>query len=166
MPKELTTPSYIKALIQPRAKSESGRKVWSIDLQYVWLPFFTATNVQGDTAIPREAIGAPLRLSKDKDGSVRFSKTGRPVLKVAGELSEAIRMVRDNFVASLTGYAGQVMKAKPDDYKAMALTCHQAGAPIIERANADIAAAVLLAAQTVAAETAPAAETDKVLVAA
>jgi len=163
---DIKTPSYIKALIQPRAKAESGRKVWSIDLQYVWLPFFTATNVQGDTAIPCEAIGAPLRLGKDKDGSVRFNKTGRPVLKVAGELSEAIRMVRDNFVSSLVGYAGQVMKAKPEDYKAMAEACHQAGEPIIQRANADIAAAVLLAAQAAIDQTAPAAETEKVPVAA
>ena len=163
---DIKTPGYIKALIQPRAKAESGRKVWSIDLQYVWLPFFTATNVQGDTAIPCEAIGAPLRLGKDKDGSVRFNKTGRPVLKVAGELSEAIRMVRDNFVASLTSYAGQVMKAKPEDYKAMAETCHQAGTPIIEQANADIAAAVLLAAQAAIDQAPPPTETAKVPVSA
>jgi len=162
---DIKTPSYIKALIQPRAKAESGRKVWSIDLQYVWLPFFTATNVQGETAIPCEAIGAPLRLAKDKDGSVRFGKTGRPVLKVAGELSEAIRMTKDNFVSSLMGFAGQVMKAKPDEYKAEAEACRQAGEPVIERANSDIAAAVLIAAQA-AAETAPAAEANKVLAAA
>ena len=72
---DIKTPSYIKSLLQPTTKRESGRKVWSIDLQYVWLPFFTATNVQGDTAIPHEAIGAPLRLAKDKDGSVKFKKT-------------------------------------------------------------------------------------------
>jgi len=150
MPKELTTPSYIKALIQPRQKSESGRKVWSIDLQYVWLPFFTATNTQGDTAIPHDAIGAPLRLAKDKDGSVKFTKSGRPVLKVAGDLSEAIRMVRENFVAGLIGYAGQVMKAKPDEYKAEAEACHEAGAPIIQKANDDLAQAVLDAAQATA----------------
>jgi hypothetical protein len=163
MPKEITTPSYIKALIQPRPKSESGRKVWSIDLQYVWLPFFTATNVQGDTAIPHEAIGAPLRLAKDKDGSVKFNKAGRPVLRVAGELSEQIRMVRENFVAGLVSYSGQVMKAKPDEYKSEAEACHQAGAPIMQKANDDIAQAILLAAQTAAA---PATETDKVPVAA
>ncbi|MDD4986222.1 MAG: hypothetical protein PHQ43_10635, partial [Dehalococcoidales bacterium] len=135
---DIKTPSYIKALTQPRPKAESGRKVWSIDLQYVWLPFFTATNTQGDTAIPHEAIGAPLRLAKDTDGSIRFNKTGRPVLKVAGELSEHIRMVRENFVAGLVGYAGQVMKAKPDEYKAEAEACHQAGEPIIQKANADL----------------------------
>jgi hypothetical protein len=150
MPKELTTPGYIKALIQPRQKSESGRKVWSIDLQYVWIPFFTAKNTQGDTLIPHDAIGAPLRLAKDKDGSVKFNKAGRPVLKVAGELSEAIRMVRENFVSSLVGYAGQVMKAKPDEYKAEAEACHEAGAPIVEKANDDIAQAVLEAAQATA----------------
>ena len=163
---EIKTPSYIKAVLQPRAKSESGRKVWSIDLQYVWLPFFTASNVQGETAIPREAIGAPLRLAKDKDGSVRFNKAGRPVLKVAGELSEAIRMVRENTVAGWMAFAGQVMKAKPDEYRAEAQACHQAGEPIIQRTNADIAAAVLLAAQAAIDQTAPAAETEKVPVAA
>ena len=163
MPKELTTPAYIKTLIQPRPKSESGRKVWSIDLQYVWLPFFTATNTQGDTAIPHEAIGAPLRLAKDKDGSVKFAKSGRPVLRVAGEISDQIRMVRENFVAGLVNYAGQVMKAKPDEYKAEAEACHQAGAPIIEKANTDIAQAVLEAAQAVPNATN---EPEKVLVAA
>ena len=88
-----------------------------------------------ETAITHEALGAPLRLSKDKDGSIRFNKAGRPVLKVAAELSEHIRMVRENFVSGLVGYAGQVMKAKPEEYKAMAEACHKAGAPIIEKAN-------------------------------
>jgi hypothetical protein len=143
----MQTPGYIKALLQPTGKKEGSRKVWSVDLQYVWLPFFTATNVQGDTAVPRDALGAPLRLAKDKDGAVKFSSKGRPVLKVAGELSEQIRLVRENFVAGLVNYAGQVMKTKPDEYKAETEACHQAGAPIIEKANADITAAILAKAE-------------------
>ena len=142
---DIKTPSYIKSLLQPTTKRESGRKVWSIDLQYVWLPFFTATNVQGDTTMPKEAIGAPLRLAKDKDGSVKFKKDGRPVLKVAGELSDGIRMVRENFVAGLVNYAGQVMKQRPDDYKAESAACQAAGAPIIHKANEDITKAQLAA---------------------
>ena len=46
------TATYIKQLVTPQAKSaNTARKVWSIDLEPVWLPFFTATNTMGDTAI-------------------------------------------------------------------------------------------------------------------
>ncbi|MDP3062489.1 MAG: hypothetical protein Q8O40_04650 [Chloroflexota bacterium] len=38
-------PSYIAALLQPQPSKPTGRKVWSIDLETVWLPFLTATNV-------------------------------------------------------------------------------------------------------------------------
>ena len=61
---------------QPNGKKSAGRKVWSVDLETVWIPFFTATNVQGDTAIPHESLGAPVRLSPDKDGSPKFSTAG------------------------------------------------------------------------------------------
>ena len=42
----------------------------------VWVPFFTATNVTGETAVPSEDLGAPLRLSKAKDDSVKFTQGG------------------------------------------------------------------------------------------
>ena len=73
----METPNYIKSLVTPNTKQPQGRKVWSIDLQQVWLPFFTATNTMGDTAIPSEAIGCPLRLGYDKAGQVRFSQAGK-----------------------------------------------------------------------------------------
>ena len=40
----------------------------------------------GDTAIPSEALGAPLRLGYNKDGTVKFSNSGKPVIRVAKEL--------------------------------------------------------------------------------
>src|SRR4030042_4304194 len=104
----METPNYIKTLLKPNGKKSGERKVWSIGLQTVWLPFFVATNVQGDTAGPREALGAPLRLAKDTDGSVKFSKSGRPVLKVAPELADQIRLVRENFVSGLITHTNQV----------------------------------------------------------
>ena len=68
--------TYIKALVTPQAKQAgNSRKVWSVDLETVWLPFFTATNTQGDTAIPSEALGAPLRLGYNKDGTGLNSPT-------------------------------------------------------------------------------------------
>ncbi len=159
----MDTPNYITALLQPTGKKNATRKVWSIDLEYVWLPFFTATNVQGDTAIPHEAIGAPLRLAKAKDGSVKFSQNGRPVLKVAGELSSQIRLVRENFTASLVNYAGEVQKQQPDGYKAEVEACQKAGEPIGQAIHGDVAAAVALrvAEQMADATSAPTAEEPK-----
>jgi hypothetical protein len=40
----METPNYIKSLVMPNGKKPAGRRVWSIDLETVWLPFFYATN--------------------------------------------------------------------------------------------------------------------------
>jgi hypothetical protein len=128
----LNTPSYIKSLLTPTTKQPQGRKVWSIDLQTVWLPFFTATNTMGDTAIPAEAIGCPLRLGYDKAGQVRFSQAGRPVIRVAKEIADNVKLVRDNFTANLLNYAGTVIKDNADGYKAQVALALKAGEPIYQ----------------------------------
>ena len=121
------TPTYIKSLVTPTTKQAQGRKVWSIDLQQVWLPFFTATNTMGDTAIPSDAIGCPFRLGYDKAGQVRFSQSGRPVVRVVKEIADNVRMVRDNFTANLLSYAGQVAKDNAEGYKAQIAQALKAG---------------------------------------
>lgn len=126
------TPSYIKSLLTPTTKKPQGRKVWSIDLEQVWLPFFTATNAQGDTSIPSQAIGCPLRLGYDKAGAVRFSSSGRPLIKVAKEIADNVRLVKDNFTANLLNYAGGVIKSNPDAYKAQVEQARKAGEPIYQ----------------------------------
>ena len=126
------TPSYIKSLLTPTTKQPQGRKVWSIDLQQVWLPFFTATNTLGDTAIPSQAIGCPLRLGYDKAGQVKFSQAGRPVVRVAKELGDSVRLVRDNFTANLLNYAGAVIRDNGDGYKAQVELAKKAGEPIYQ----------------------------------
>ena len=35
----MEVPGYIAALLQPQPSKPTGRKVWSIDLETVWLPF-------------------------------------------------------------------------------------------------------------------------------
>ena len=126
----MNTPSYIKSLVVPTTQKQQGRKVWSIDLQEVWIPFFTATNAQGDTSIPPSALGCPLRLGYDKAGQVRFSQAGRPIIRVAKELSDGVRMVRDNFTANLIAYAGKVANDNTEKYKAMIEASVKAGEPI------------------------------------
>jgi len=128
----MESPNYIKSLLIPSIKKPQGRRVWSIDLEQVWLPFFTATNTQGDTAIPVDALGCPLRLGYDKAGAVRFTQAGRPVVRVAKEIGDNVRLVRDNFTANLLNYAGSVIKDNAEGYKAQVALAKKAGEPITQ----------------------------------
>ena len=129
----------IKSLLKSTPNKGTDRRVWSIPLGGVWLPFFTATNTVGDTAIPAEVLGAPLRLQYNKDGTPKFSQSGRPVIRVVRELSEQIRIVRENFTAGLIAYATQVAQAMPDAYKAQVVAIQGAGHPIREKDAATLA---------------------------
>jgi hypothetical protein len=144
------TPSYIKALLIPNGKKPAGRKVWSIDLETVWLPFFTATNIVGDTRIPAEALGAPLRLAYDADGAVKFSKTGRPITKVVKEIGDSVRMVRDNFTAGLLAYANGVITDNSEGYKAQVEMARKAGEPILSKDRENLQQAMLKAMEAAA----------------
>lgn len=156
------TPNYIKALLSPISKNPSGRKAWSIDLQNVWIPFFSATNTAGDTAIPKEALGAPLRLAYEKDGSVKFSRNGKPTIRIAKELSQNITLVRENFVANLTSYAGSIKENMPDEYANELELQRQAGTPILnnDRDNLDMAISLQIEKQLAEAGSKNVAETD------
>src|SRR5271157_3589935 len=143
----MDTPNYIKSLLAPNTKKPQGRKVWSIDLETVWLPFFTATNTMGDTAIPSDALGCPLRLAYDKAGAVRFSQSGRPVIRVAKELADHVRVVRDNFTANLLNYAGAVMTEHAEAYKAEVGKAVKAGEPIYNHDKVELDKALLAIAE-------------------
>ena len=127
------TPKYIKSLLIPNGQKPAGKRVWGIDLEMVWLPFFMATNLMGDTAISHEALGSPLRLGYSQDGAVKFNKSGRPQIKVVKELSDTIRTVKENFTATLGNYAGGVINSNPEDYKALVSATRKAGEPIINK---------------------------------
>ncbi len=128
----METPSYIQSLlVRNGKKAPPSRRVWSIDLEAVWLPFFTATNTMGNTAIPSEALGAPIRLAYNQDGAVKFSKTGKPVTKVVKDLADSVRLVRENFVAGLQAYSNGVATENPDGYGAEVQKAQEAGQPII-----------------------------------
>lgn len=149
------TPNYIKSLLIPNnGKKPRARRVWGIDLEFVWLPFFFATNTQGDTAIPADALGSPLRLGYNADGSVKFTKTGRPVTKVAKDIADNVRLVRDNFTAGLLAYANGVITDNPDGYGQQVESAKIAGEPILsqDKANLDKAIAEQMAEAVAMAE--------------
>jgi len=148
----METPNYIKTLLMPNGRKPAGRKVWSIDLEQVWLPFFTATNTVGDTHIAPDALGAPLRLGYNADGSVKFSKTGRPITKVVKEMSDNIRMVRENFVAGLVSYSKDVATDNPDGFTAQVQAATVAGEPILAKDKQNLEQALAEAMEKAIAE--------------
>lgn len=157
----MNTPNYIKAMVHPTTQKAQGRKVWSIDLKEVWIPFFVATNAQGDTAIPSAALGCPLRLGYDKAGEVRFSQSGRPIYRIAKELSDGVKMVRDNQIAGMLAFVGEVAESNPDGYKAQIDAANKAGTPIIDHDNAELSKALEAIAEAAAeAEKEATADTD------
>jgi len=85
----------------------------------------------GDTAIPLDALGCPIRLSYDKDGSVKFSKSGRVVTKVVKPIADSVTLIRQNFVANLQQYAEQVATDREEDYAKQIEMATIAGKPII-----------------------------------
>jgi hypothetical protein len=85
-----------------------------------------------------------MRLAYDKTGAVRFSQTGRPVVRVAKELSENVRLVRDNFTANLINFAGEVMESNPNEYKAQLEQSNKAGLPIAQHDSKALSEAIEL----------------------
>ena len=150
----MEVPKYIATLLTPSATAPSDRRVWSIPLQGVLVPFFTATNTVKATNIPSEALGAPLRLTRSPDGEVKFSRTGKPVLKVAPEIASQVRVMRENLIANLLSFTGKVATTEKEAYKAEVEAAQRAAAPILAKDEKDLVEAV--AAQVAAAETEPA----------
>ena len=132
----------IANLLRPKEGNSApvDRRSWSIPIAGVWVPFFMATNANGESNIPSEVLGAPLRLAKEKDGTPKFSSTGRPVVRVVKELSDQVRIVRDNFVFGLQSYTAAIQKAKPGQYELQVEAAHNEGRPINEKAAADLQA--------------------------
>jgi len=138
----MDTPTYIKSLLLPNGKKPTGRKVWSLDLESIWLPFFTATNLEGETAIPADALGAPLRLGYNQDGTVKFTKSGRPVIKVVKDIADSVKLVRENFAANLLDYAVNVRDSNPEGFESLQNTAREAGEPIATKDRANMQRAI------------------------
>ncbi len=126
------SPSYVSALLMPRAQAASDKRVWSVPLAGVWVPFFVATNTAGETDIAPDVLGAPIRLQRNQDGTPKFSKNGKPVLRTVKELSDQIRLVRENFVFGLMSYTANIQKTMNAEYKAQVNAAEIAGTPIIK----------------------------------
>ena len=128
------THDFMATLLAPTAKKAGGKKLWQMDVESVLVPYFIATNAQGLTEIPSDVLGAPIRLSETKDGEIRFSTSGRPMTKAHPDLTDKVRIMRENFQASLESYTGMVQSELPEQYSDQVALAQAAGDPIMAEA--------------------------------
>lgn len=143
MERNLADLSYtIASLVKPVAKSPQARRVWSIDLESVLVPYFTACNVTGAMQTKRDALGAPIRLRYDKDGAVKFNDKGRPMTEVARPIRDGVSLIRENLIATMSQYAHAVATERAEQYADERRQCLEAGAPIVNRDKTNLDAAL------------------------
>jgi len=149
---------FIEKLTAPVPKGSQERRVWSISLSRL-VRFGAATNVNGKTAIPADALGAPTRLVTDKDtGEVKFSKSGMPVYRVHPEITGFVRGIRTNLENQMDAYVSYTSEAKPDAMKAQFELAQAAAQPIVLK-DAELIHEALMAKAQAAAAAAPVAVT-------
>ena len=133
----MLTAADVKSMLTPTRRG-GDKRAWSIPVATTWVPFFTATNVKGFTNIEPDVLGAPLRLAKNQDGTIKFSKAGRPVTQVHAVIAEQVKVAREHYEAELLAYAGNVAREMPKQYKAEVELAQRAAVPVVEQMDKDV----------------------------
>jgi hypothetical protein len=132
------TNADVKSMLKPTLKKGGDKRAWSIPVSTTGVPFFTATNTKGLTSMEPDVLGAPLRLAKDKDGTIKFSKAGRPMTRVHPVLTEQVKVARENYEANLLAFVGHVASEMPDAYKSQVELAQRAAEPVTAQMSQDV----------------------------
>ena len=122
----------IHTLMKPSPNKAKDRSVWSLPLNGLWIPFFTATNATGESHINSGALGCPMRLAVDKAGVPKLKDDGSARYTVDKEISNAVKMVKDNFAFGLMSFTETVKKTHAEQYKAQVEAAQTEGAKVLE----------------------------------
>jgi hypothetical protein len=121
--------------------ANNERKVWNIPVNTVLVPFLTVMNLKGHTAISKEALGYPVQLARDTEGNIRHSKkTGKPIMRIAPELSSHVRGLRDNLIASMSATTTEYVTTHENDYNLERQNCIASAKTKFDKDTADILA--------------------------
>ena len=122
----------IHTLMKPSPDKVKDRAVWGLPLTGLWIPFFTATNVTGESNINAGALGCPMRLVVGKDGVPKLKDDGSARYQVDKDISKAVKSLKDNIAFGLQSYASSIQKAMPAEYKAQVEAAQKAGEEVRE----------------------------------
>ena len=127
--------------LAPAPARSISRKAWGIDVNTVFVPYFTAMKTigaEGVQDLPDAALGAPIVLARDKTGNVRVSKAGRLSYKVNPDLGLLIKRQQQNYIARLQQETGVIISEAPKAFAAQVVAQQAAGQPIIDQDGYDM----------------------------
>jgi len=125
--------------VKAKDNKPAEKKSWNIPINTVLVPFLTVTNLEGRTAIPPEDLGYPVKLNRDSEGNIRFSKaTGKPMMKVAKSISNHVKGVRDNLIALMTSETSDYYTKNTETYNTERKACLEAGKLQLDQDTLDL----------------------------
>lgn len=135
--------SFFKTIDRSQLGKPRDRRQWGFGLNTFWVPLMTALNVEGVTAIPSDALGAPLRLRRDKEtGEVKFGNNGKPSTYVAVPIAEEVRAQMEAYEQRGLQHVADVAKANAEQYSNEVRLAIEAGAPIMAKDQDDLSYAL------------------------
>ncbi len=69
----------------------------SFDVEFL-VRLFTVTNLLGLTHIPQEALDKPYALTCNRDGTVKFSSSGKPSIRINKDIEDNANLVHHNLL--------------------------------------------------------------------
>jgi len=88
---------------------------WGIPLRE-WVPFFTATNVDGATAIPLEDLSVPVRLRRDNAGAVKVNAKGLPVYETVMTIKRQVLLAKARVLFNMQSSVAQIRSEREEAY--------------------------------------------------
>ena len=76
-----------------KTNQPGGRRAVSLLEHPAWIPFFEACNKERITNLPQSALDRGLYLQTDSEGEIKFTRSGRPQMRLAPELEVLIKNV-------------------------------------------------------------------------
>ena len=132
------TNADVRSMLKPTLRKGGDKRAWSIPVATTWVPFFTATNVKGHTAIEPDVLGAGNGPDCGQGLQIQFDKAGRPRTKVHPVLAEHVKVARENYEADLLAFAGNVAREMPGKYKAQVELAQRAAEPVTAQMDKEV----------------------------
>lgn len=120
-------------------KKPVDKKVWSIGLETVLIPYLTASNAIGATCLNGDVLGCPVRIARNEDGTPKLNKSGKLVTSVHKQIRTQVANMRDAYIAQLRNATRFVQSTETEAYNNQVKIANRMGAEAMQSERSLIA---------------------------
>lgn len=113
-------------------KKPVEKKVWSIGLETVLIPYLTASNAIGATCIDGDVLGCPVRIARNADGTPKLNKSGKLVTSVHKDIRVQVANMREAYIAQLRNATKFVQSTETEAYNNQVKIANRMGAEALQ----------------------------------